>query len=93
MIVDTASYTIIATKKLCNTLRERIKGEFCATNLMLHSFLLLWNAVANELSAHLAVQHLECADNSLRHSKIVLFPLIYTYQFLYIPDPTAFDCG
>ena len=30
---------------VCNTLRGRINGNFCATNEMLHSKLLLWNAV------------------------------------------------
>ena len=29
----------------CNTLYGRIKGNFCATNMMLHSKPLLWNAV------------------------------------------------
>ena len=32
------------TNNQCNTLRGRIKGKFCATNLMLHS---LWNAVTH----------------------------------------------
>ena len=38
---------------ICNTLRGRIKGKFCATNLMLQFSTHV--ECSNELSAHLAV--------------------------------------
>ena len=32
-------------KDICNTLHGRFKGNSCATNVMLHSKILIWNAV------------------------------------------------
>ena len=54
----------------CNTLRGQIKGNFCATNLILHTWPLLWNAVTScQHTWQCDIWTAKCADNSLLHSK------------------------
>ena len=78
MYIRTYTQNTLAMYILCNTFAPQIKGNCSNTNLMLHSYPLLWNVVMRSahflvLQPNVSLESVLTCDNSLRHFKNCLF--------------------